>query len=277
VDAVLFLARRRELPFDTDDANLLSEFATIAALLLRNARLLRSAEAASIAKSSFLNLAAHELRTPVSVIRGYLDLLASGDFGSLAESQRQALETVTTKAVELAEQLEQLLIASRLDVPVAPDSPRSERIDLGSLVAEAVSRAGPRAKLLRASVDLVAAASVKALGSATEVGLVVDNLINNAITYSRPPARVRVEVASDGVPVVRVSDHGIGIPAEEQGRIFEQFHRVDRPDFAYPGGTGLGLFIARQLAGANGGSVELEWSEVDKGSSFVLRLRPAET
>src|SRR5207237_4468689 len=89
VDAVLFLARRGDVPFDTEDANLLSEFATIAALLLRNARLLRSAEPASIAKSSFLNLAAHELRTPVSVIRGYLDLLATGDFGPLVPGQRE--------------------------------------------------------------------------------------------------------------------------------------------------------------------------------------------
>jgi two-component system, OmpR family, sensor histidine kinase SenX3 len=161
-------------------------------------------------------------------------------------------------------------------VQVHPESNRMVPIDLKSVVTEAVGRAEPRAKLLGARLELVADDPVPALASPAEVGFVIDNLINNAITYSRPPARVRVEVGSNGGPVVRVRDNGIGIPPEEQGRIFEQFHRIDRPDFAFPGGTGLGLFIARQLAGANGGSVELEWSEVDKGSSFVLKLRSAE-
>ena len=182
---------------------------------------------------------------------------------------------MTTNAVELSEQLEHLLIASRLDVPVVLESQRTGPIDLASVAAEAVGRAEPRARLLGASVELVADGDVPALGSQSDLGLVVDNLINNAITYSRPPASVRVEVSSNGGPSLRVRDNGIGIPPAERGRIFDQFHRVDRPDFAYPGGTGLGLFIARQLAGANGGSIELEWSEVDKGSSFVLKLRPA--
>ena len=75
--------------------------------------------------------------------------------------------------------------------------------------------------------------------------------------------------------MVRVEDHGVGIPASERERVFERFHRVDRPDFAYPAGTGLGLSIARRMAEANGAVLELEWSEFDVGSSFVLKLPTA--
>ena len=275
VDAVLFLARRRDHPFDADDAALLSEFATIAALLLRNARLLGAAEAASVAKGNFLNLAAHELRTPVSVIRGYLDLVAGGDLGPVAEGQRDALRTLTAKAEELSRQIDQLLVAARVGAGRAVDAKHRERFDLAAAAREAVARAEPRARLLGATIELSAEGAVPVRGSPTEIGMVLDNLLNNALTYSRSEPRVRVEVSGSGAPLLRIVDHGIGIPADQRALVFEQFHRVDRPDFGYPSGTGLGLSIARQLAAASGGALELEWTELEQGSSFVVRLPAA--
>ena len=130
----------------------------------------------------------------------------------------------------------------------------------------------PRAALAGATIELVANGAVPVWGSPNEIGVVLDNRLNNALTYSRETPEVRVEVDGEG-PLVRVADRRVGIPADERDRLFERFYRVDRPDFAYPAGTGLGLSIARRMAEANGASLELEWSEFDVGSSLVLKLR----
>jgi len=275
-DAILFLARREDDPFDADDTRLLSEFAAIAALLLRNARLLRAAEAASVAKSNFLNLAAHELRTPISVIRGYVDLLAGGDLGPVPEWQDEAMEVLRAKSEELIGHVNQLLAASRLEAKIdAP--PEEHRLGLRAACVEAIARVKARGDLLGAEIELLPGEEVHLHTSPAAVALILVNLINNALTYSRPPAQVRIEVGADDGPRVRVVDSGIGIPADQQGNVFERFHRVDRPDFAFPGGTGLGLYIARQHAEAIGGTLALDWSEIDVGSAFVLRLPPAES
>jgi signal transduction histidine kinase len=272
VDAILFLARRRDIAFGTDDEELLSEFATIAALLLRNARLLRAAEVASVAKSNFLNLAAHELRTPVSVIRGYLDMLVAGDLGPLVDDQRAVLQVLERKAEELAGQVEQLLVASQATAAVPLRREAEQDLNLKAACAEAVERAAPRVALVDARIELAGPDDLWVRASATAVDVVLDNLINNALTYSRRPAAVEITVDNADGPSVRVRDHGIGISAEQRDRVFDQFHRVDRPDFGFPSGTGLGLYISRELAQANHGSLELEWSEVDTGSCFRLRL-----
>jgi signal transduction histidine kinase len=274
VDAVLFLARRRDVGFSGRDVDLLAEFATIAALLLRNARLLRSAEAASVAKSNFLNLAAHELRTPVAVIRGYLNLLAEGDVGRLSTRQREVLGIVSGKTEELSRQVEQLLLASRVGAAAV----RREPVGVFDIVAtcrEALTRAQPRADALGATLALEATDAVFAHGSPTSVGIVLDNLVNNALTYSRPPARVTLAVGDGDDASITVEDAGIGIAPGDRAHVFDQFHRIDRPDFGYPSGTGLGLYIARELVEADGGTLELEWSEVDVGSRFRLRLPAA--
>jgi len=111
-------------------------------------------------------------------------------------------------------------------------------------------------------------------GSRRDIGIILDNLLNNAMTYSHPPARVAVAVTDDESPEVRVKDEGIGVPDPDRERIFEQFYRVDNLDFGYPSGTGLGLYISRRLAEKCGGHLVLERSD-RHGSVFTLRLRRA--
>lgn len=277
VDTVLILGRRADPPFSQADIELLQELAPIAAIQIRNARLLQAAEAASIAKSSFLNLAAHELRTPITVINGYLDMLAEGSLGTSTDNQGQIVETLRAKARELSDHVERMLLASRLgaETPDFSANGRSLAFDLGRAVTAAVERARPRAELMGTSIEVkVPKAKVIAGGDASEVGVIVDNLLNNAITYGGASGQIRVEMAARPAPLVRVQDKGIGIPPDQYDLVFEQFHRVDNPKFGYPAGTGLGLYISRRLAEMQGGNLELEWSDPDTGSSFIMRLLP---
>jgi two-component system sensor histidine kinase SenX3 len=106
-----------------------------------------------------------------------------------------------------------------------------------------------------------------------QVGIVLDNLINNALSYAagRPWVAVTLEpTAHRGL--IRVEDHGIGIPRDLQAKVFERFHRLGQSTPEGAGGTGLGLSIARDLAHLNGGSLRLESSDPGKGSTFVVEL-----
>jgi signal transduction histidine kinase len=105
------------------------------------------------------------------------------------------------------------------------------------------------------------------------VGRILDNLVNNALTYTMDQPWVRVTVTPDGV--VTVEDHGLGIPEDRRGLVFERFFRVNDPSLPPQPGTGLGLYISRELARRYGGDVALENSAPGAGSRFMLRLQPA--
>jgi len=105
------------------------------------------------------------------------------------------------------------------------------------------------------------------------VGRILDNLLNNALSYSSGPPRVTVTVHADE-PRVEVRDRGRGVTAEQRERIFERFYRIDDPSLPHVPGTGLGLYISRQLASRMGGRLTLERTVRGKGSTFTLRLPP---
>lgn len=275
VDSALVVGRRSDRPFTDGDVDQLEELGAIAALLIRNARFLAEVESSSRAKSNFINLAAHELGTPIAVIKGYLEMLADSTLGPVDERQRASMNAVRSTVDELADRVQQLLVAARMEVASAePDSPSMPATDLPEVVHDAVSRARDRAGLIGAEITEKAAGQhLTVQGSPLDIGIILDNLLNNAMTYSREPAKIRVEVSDGATPVVRVADAGIGIPEESRERIFDQFYRVDDAEFGYPAGTGLGLYISRRLAERCGAQLYLERSNRKQGSVFALRLR----
>ncbi len=243
---------------------------SLAALILRNARLLSQARELSRDKSEFLNMAAHELRTPLAVISGYVSLMEDETFEVPETTRREAVVVLRQKTDELAELVENLIAAARLQarsVHVVTDA-----FDLRDEVTAAVHRAAPRALLRQAELLYRPATAPMVVDADRQtVGRILDNLLNNALSYGRGnPVRVRVDSETDAV--VRVEDQGIGVDAEHGARIFEPFYRVQGPLVGREGGTGLGLAISRQLAQLNGGSLSLEWSQPDVGSIFALRL-----
>jgi signal transduction histidine kinase len=268
---LLELTRRRDDPFEEADLLALQPFATLAALLLRNARLLAEARQVGRAKSAFLNLAAHELRTPLAVIKGYLSLLDDGTYAVPEETRAEAVGTLLAKAQELDSLVEALLTTARLEVGSLPRA--AGELDVCQAVQDAAARLRPRARLEGARIEVrLPEEDVRTRADRAHVARILDNLLNNALTYSPRAARITMEVrAGDPIQVV-VRDRGQGIPPEHHERVFERFHRVEGSTSRYSPGLGLGLAISRELAQMNGGTLVLEESKPDVGSVFVLRL-----
>ncbi|MEP7105865.1 MAG: ATP-binding protein [Chloroflexota bacterium] len=276
VMAVIVLSRRRDDAFGEDEVATVQLIGNLAALALRNAWLYAEAQEASRLKSDFLNMAAHELRTPLTVITGYLSMLREGSFGPPPPEWRHPVEMLDTKAGELGRLVEDLLLAARLDSGRLPV--HQQRLDLGAVAEAAMDRAGARAQMLGAHLELEVSETPPVEADADHVGRILDNLINNALTYSRGTAWVRIQVGpGPRGPVVEVEDRGRGIAPAFADRVFERFSRID--DDAYPqqAGTGLGLYISRELAARQRAELWLDWSRVGEGSRFVLSFpEPAE-
>ncbi len=235
-------------------------------------RLYDSARLASEAKTSFLNMAAHELRTPLGVLSGYMSLIEDGALGEIPPSWTGPIAVLLAKTRELNQIVDDLLQAARLEGR-AGGSARL-RADLRDIVLGAARRAQPRADLMGARLTVeVGAAPIPVEADLDAIGRILDNLINNGLAYSRPPADVVVRSEIDHErALIRVSDSGVGMSESVRERVFDCFYRGDDPSVKDVAGSGLGLYISRQLAESHGGSLVVERSEVGAGSTFALAL-----
>lgn len=234
-------------------------------------RLYVSANAASQTKSAFLNSAAHELLTPLTVLDGYLSLLSGGSVGSPPEAWEAPLGILAAKTHEMERIVDDLLTASRVEV-IPPRVARQVH-DLRTIVDEAVDRVRPRADLLGAGVTVNMPRDPVPVGVDPEkLGRVLDDLINNALTYTVRSPSLQVAVSTHARrAVVRIEDNGVGIAEDERERVFDRLYRVADSPVVTPG-VGLGLYIARQLVESWGGSLTVESSAPGVGSVFALAL-----
>ncbi len=235
-------------------------------------RLFAASNAASDAKSGFLNIAAHELRTPITVLAGYLSMMDDGSLGRAPDSWAVPLQILKTKTGELNRIMETLVKASQIDANVTPL--KGQVIDLRNVVEDAVARARPRADLLHADISTkLAIGALPVNADKDELGRVLDNLINNSLSYSAPPARLFIDVSRDAErALVRVKDDGVGIPEDQREQVFDRFYRGASPAVAKVPGVGLGLYISRQLAEHHSGSLVLESSTPEEGTVFTLAI-----
>jgi signal transduction histidine kinase len=231
-----------------------------------------AAQLASEAKSAFLNMAAHELRTPISVLHGYLSLLTDGSLGAVPPHVRKAVDILTAKTNELNKIVGDLLEASQIEARALPRN--ATVLDVRAVVSAAVERAQPRAALLGGEISAtLASRDLPVEADAEQVGRILDNLINNALTYTDQAPQVAVSVAGEnGSAIIRVRDNGVGIPADQVERIFDRFQRANEPRFRNVRGTGLGLYISRELAQGHRGTLCVEHSQPGLGTVFALTL-----
>ncbi|MEO8899386.1 MAG: ATP-binding protein [Candidatus Dormibacter sp.] len=270
VAGFLMVFRRHPRPFIHDDADTLEQLGRVALLALRNQRLYADAQAASEAMSSFLNLVVHDLRAPLTVLSGYVDLLREGTYGAPPAGWARPMELITAKLHELHRLVDDILLAARLESGAVPTT--TAVLDLNDVVGRAAVRSQARAELAGATVETAPSPTpVAARADSFHVDRIVDNLINNAISYGGPAPWIRISVDPSQPPAVRVEDHGVGISAELHERIFDRFFRLEN---RVPG-TGFGLHVARVLAQACGGSLNVERSVPGEGSVFRLELPSA--
>lgn len=164
-----------------------------------------------------------------------------------------------------------LLNASRLEV--IPPRLETETLDLRPVVEDAVERVRSRAELLRAEVTVkLPPHPVPVDADEAQLGRILDDLINNALTYTIRTPHVQIALSTDSRrAIVRVEDTGVGIPEREREQVFDRLYRVADPQVVVPG-IGLGLYISRQLAERSGGSLVVESSRPDEGTVFALAL-----
>jgi PAS domain S-box-containing protein len=219
-------------------------------------------------KSSLLTTISHELRTPLTSIRALSELLVEHQFEPA--ERRQIAATINRESERLGRLVENVLDAARIEAGRLPTNPRPVR--LGLVVEEAVAvlegQAGPRIRVeLPARLPAV-------MADPDRLRQVLDNLLANALKYGPADGQARVRARREnGFVRVSVADRGPGIPAEHLPRLFERFHRV--PGERQPGGTGLGLFITRNLVELMGGEVSVT-SRRGRGSVFSFTLPVAE-
>jgi signal transduction histidine kinase len=271
---LIAMGRQSDAPFDPAAIQSLQQFSTLGALLVRNARLIAQAQDAERAKSEFMSIAVHELRAPLTVTGGYLSMALEGGFGELPAALGNILETAQRKTEEAKALADELLTVARLEGRVL--TAKQERFSVTDVITDALTRAKPRAELVKANLRIESDSHAEVLADRALAGKILDNLLNNALTYADHPPTIRLSAAREGDRVaITVEDDGLGISAVDQGRIFHRFTRgSDRMVLEKPG-TGLGLYLSRGLAEQMGGSLQLDHSEPGKGSTFTLRLPAA--
>ena len=237
---------------------------------------------AELAKAQFIEAVSHELRTFMTSIKGYVDLLAAGAVGSISPQQRQFLQIVGSNTERMVALVNNLIAISEMDRGAVTVQPTS--VDLANLIQEAVSAI--RSDAEDHDLDLTVKLPAKlapAWGDPRQLRQVMDNLLDNAVRYTPKHGRITVwatEAHLDDGPwahtelVVSVRDTGVGIPAQDHERIFERFTRGENTLSIEAGGTGVGLAIVRSLVEAHGGKVWVE-SEPGMGSTFTFTV-PAE-
>jgi signal transduction histidine kinase len=218
-------------------------------------------------KSEFLALVSHELRTPLTAVKGFVDTVLLHWEQLPEERRRQLLDRASTNADELNRLVGQLLDFSRLDAARVRVSPQP--IVLSDVVARALHDLGPALADHRVEVDVREGLAV--LADADALGRVLTNLLTNAAKFSPPgsPITVRAEATGNTV-VVSVTDHGTGIPADEQELIFDRFYQSPSNVLSRRG-TGIGLTIAKRFTEAQGGRIRVE-SDPGAGSTFFVTV-----
>lgn len=227
-------------------------------------------------EKEFVSLTAHQLFTPLSVVRGFLSMILQKDFGPLTAKQAKYLDESYQYTIRMIKLIRELLNISRIES--GHYIIQTKRINIYHIIQNIVKELKPIAKLK--NIDIVIneppAAVTEVIADADKIPEIFLNIIDNAIKYSHPESKVEISfqiIHRDNVPYLstQIKDHGVGIPASEQEHIFQRFFRATNILEIENQGTGLGLFIAKKLVEQQKGTISFE-SEENKGTTFTIVL-----
>ncbi len=222
-------------------------------------------------KDEFISMASHQLRTPLTSIKGYLSMVLEGDMGHITPAQQKVLSEAYSSSERMVRLIGDFLNVSRLQTGKFIIDPQPT--NLAKLIAQEVEAM----QQLAESHDMMIAYTQPAKFPILEVDAdklrqVIMNFIDNAIYYSRPKSTIAVKAyVEHGYALVEVHDQGIGVPKSEQDKLFTKFFRAGNARRQRPDGTGVGLFLARKIVTALGGEIIFS-SQEGKGSVFGFRL-----
>jgi len=283
VIGVILLESESDLHYDENTVEFLNRLCDHASIAISNAQLYAEVQRANLAKSDFVSLVSHELKTPMTSIRGYADLLAAGSVGDINEAQSDFLATIRANITRMATLVSDLadisrIEAGRLRLEFSP-------VELRQVVDEVVrsTRALADEKAHQIQVD-VPEDLPSVWGDRNRLVQILTNLASNAIKYTPNDGEIVIQArqtknqwdpeGSPEVVLLQVKDNGIGIKLEDQAKIFQQYFRTEEgKDFA--SGTGLGLNITRYLVEMQGGKIWFE-SESGLGTTFLFTVPVAE-
>ncbi len=241
-----------------------------AVAVLRDITALKKLE---IAKSMFVSMVAHELKSPLATIESSLNLVLSGLAGDEPERDRQMMRRALLRASTLRTLVSDLLNLTAIET--GNFSLKRQHADLGTIVREAVDAYSDKAADKKVAIHLECVASSPIdpiLADPNAVRSIVTNLVDNAIKYTPEGGRVNVKVDGNGLYArVVVKDSGIGMSPAERDHIFDEFYRVKNDYTAHVPGTGLGLTLVRRLVDMHQGRIDVE-SAPGKGSAFSVSL-----
>lgn len=223
------------------------------------------------AKDEFVSMASHQLRTPLTTVKGYISMVMDGDAGEITKEQCNLLNEAFLSSERMVNLINDFLNVSRIQTGKFIIDKRST--DLSKLIEQEVDRLRPSAASRKMEFVFERPVDFPMMDiDEGKIREVVMNFADNAIYYSHEGSKITVSLSDvDGNAVFKVKDSGIGVPIEEQSRLFSKFYRASNAKRQRPDGTGVGLFLAKKVITAHGGKVVFETVH-DEGSTFGFSL-----
>jgi signal transduction histidine kinase len=262
--------------FNQDDMSFVARLADHAAIAIENARLYQQAQAANQAKTEFMSIASHELKIPMTSIKGYAKLLTLGTAGDLTDRQKDFLNIIAANVDRMDRLVADLLDVSRIEAGRLRLDMKP--VDLREVIDTVLQSVQTQIIAKKLALQLEVPEKLPpVLGDQGRLIQVITNLVSNAYKYT--PEGGQIHIKADGLAVTLPSDHltisvrdtGLGISPEDQQKIFTKFFRAEDPQVRDVPGTGLGLSITKSLVEMHGGEIWFE-SEVGKGTTFAFTL-----
>jgi len=222
-------------------------------------------------KSEFLSLATHQIRAPLTAIKGYSSMLLEGDFGVLPQKATDSVQTIMKSCQNLIKIVEDFLNISRIEQGRMVYE--KSIFDIKETIQEVIREIKPNIDKAKLSLDLnIPAEKINVNGDRNKIKQVISNIVDNAIKYT-PRGQIDISVFLDGKKVkIAVKDSGTGIDPSEINKLFAKFSRTKEANKTSVTGTGLGLYIAKKIIEAHQGDIKIYSEGVGKGSTFTIEL-----
>lgn len=225
------------------------------------------------AKSEFISLASHQLRTPLTAIKWIIEAFQKGKVGKLTKQQGELIEDAHKAAMHMSESINAMLMLSRIEAGKI----RTDYVEIGldALLKEITEEQQKHAATKGQAITLECRATITLQSDKALLKEIIGNLLSNAIKYTPAKGKIIIQASKEGENIeVAVTDSGLGIPAEDQHKIFTKFFRAKNVTSSDTEGTGLGLYLVHSLVSMLGGSIRFE-SEENKGTTFYVTLPPS--